>query len=92
MRFPKGKKVKQGDYVIDAVGEDIPVPKNPRLVARDRAVVRNKFEKQLAEEYTDAETFGFATDVRKAEVQYQVNNLRAPSSFFYVVNTCTSVF
>lgn len=73
MRFPKGKKVKQGDYVVDAVGEDIPVPKNPRLAARDRAVVRNKFEKELAEDYTNAETFGFATDVRKAEVQYQEN-------------------
>lgn len=82
MRFPKGKKVKQGDYVVDAVGEDIPVPKNPRLAARDRAVVRNKFEKELAEEYTNAETFGFATDVRKAEVQYQVNNLRASNCSF----------
>lgn len=78
MRFPKGKKVKQGDYVKDAPGEDIPVAKDPRLAARNRAVSRSKIEKVLAEEYTDAETFGFATDVRKAEVQYQVNNLGGP--------------
>ncbi|KAH6773259.1 hypothetical protein C2S52_003876 [Perilla frutescens var. hirtella] len=73
VRFPKGKKVKGGDYVKDTLGlgEDIPVAKDPRLVARDRAVFRTKINKELAEEYTDSETFGFATDVKKAEVQYQ---------------------
>ncbi|XP_057803989.1 uncharacterized protein LOC131019456 isoform X2 [Salvia miltiorrhiza] len=74
VRFPKGKKVKQVDYVKDATPEeDIPVAKDPRLAARNRAVSRSKIEKVLAEDYTDAETFGFATDVRKAEVQYQDN-------------------
>ncbi|KAG6409151.1 hypothetical protein SASPL_132185 [Salvia splendens] len=74
VRFPKGKKVKQGDHVAGAaLGDDAPVAKDPSIAARNRAVRRSKFQKVLTEEYADAETFGFATDVRKAEFQYQDN-------------------
>lgn len=85
VRFPKGKKVKNDDDAklklevkeTDALDQNIPVGKNARLAARNRAVFRN-VEKELKEEYidNDTETFGFATDVRKAEVEYEVSNLK----------------
>ncbi|KAK6156849.1 hypothetical protein DH2020_011097 [Rehmannia glutinosa] len=69
VRFPKGKKLKQGDYVTDSLGEDIPSWKNPRLAATDRAIRRNKITAELLND----ENNDFEPDIRKAEVQYKEN-------------------
>ncbi|CAA0819891.1 CD2-binding protein-related [Striga hermonthica] len=37
VRFPKGKKIKGGDFVRDESGEDIPKFKDPKSAASDRA-------------------------------------------------------
>lgn len=77
MKREDDAKVKQEVQETDAADLNIPVGKSPRLAARDRAVHRNKIQKDLREEYIDdTETFGFATDVRKAEVMYKVNSPR----------------
>lgn len=67
--------MKQGDYVTDPLGENIPSGKDPRLAARDRAVRRNKITEELFnEKFLNDENYGFVPDVRKAEVQYQVKS------------------
>ncbi|KAK6156819.1 hypothetical protein DH2020_011067 [Rehmannia glutinosa] len=71
VRFPKGKKLKQGDYVTDSLGEDIPSWKNPRLAATDRAIRRNKITAELLND----ENNDFEPDIRKAEVQYKENEI-----------------
>ncbi|PIM97569.1 putative protein involved in protein-protein interaction, contains polyproline-binding GYF domain [Handroanthus impetiginosus] len=69
VRFPKGKKSKQGDYVTESVGEDIPSWKDPRLAARDRAIRRNTITAELLND----ENNDLVPDIRKAEVQYKDN-------------------
>lgn len=67
VRFPKGKKVKQGDHVLEP-SEELPGWKDPRLAAKDRAIRRNKFTSELLND----ESNDFVSDVRKAEVEYEV--------------------
>ncbi|KAI3445729.1 hypothetical protein Pfo_002394 [Paulownia fortunei] len=69
VRFPKGKKLKQGDYVTDSLGADIPSWKDPRLAARDRATRRNMITAELLND----ENNDFVPDIRKAEVRYMDN-------------------
>ncbi|KAK4438191.1 hypothetical protein Salat_0153300 [Sesamum alatum] len=69
VRFPKGKKVKQGDYVTDSLGEEIPSWKDPRLAARDRSIRRSKITAELL----DDENNDLLPDIRKAEVRYEDN-------------------
>ncbi|KAL8521106.1 hypothetical protein ACS0TY_011595 [Phlomoides rotata] len=64
VRFPKGKKVKQGDYVVDP--ENIPSGEGFRVAAKDRAILRNKIPKELFDGYS-----GFVPDVKAVEVKYQ---------------------
>ncbi|CAI9786195.1 unnamed protein product [Fraxinus pennsylvanica] len=68
VRFPKGKKVKLGDYVFeDAPSKDVPNWSDPHLAAKERTVRRNK----IAEELLDDENRDFLPDITKAEVQYK---------------------
>lgn len=70
MRFPKGKKVKQGDYVTDSLGEDAASQKAARLAARDRAVRRTNITTELLnDEINDS-----VPDISKAEVRYKVKS------------------
>ncbi|KAL7157169.1 hypothetical protein ABFS83_02G059800 [Erythranthe nasuta] len=67
VRFPKGKKVQQGDYVKNSLGEDTAIKKKALLAAKDRAVRRSNITPELLDdEYKD-----FVPDVRKAEVHYK---------------------
>ncbi|XP_051147199.1 uncharacterized protein LOC127262527 [Andrographis paniculata] len=69
VRFPKGKKLKQGDYVTESAAEVIPGYKDPRLAAKDRATRRNKItEELLNDEHSD-----YTNNIRKAEVHYKDN-------------------
>ena len=49
VRFPKGKKVKTGDYVVDdQPGEDGPVrSQDPQLVAKERRRLRSQMAADL---------------------------------------------
>lgn len=86
MKREDDAKVKQEVKEADAEDLNIPVGKSARVAARDRAVQRSKIQKDLREEYIDdTETFGFATDVRKAEVMYQVNSLRDVDASFLLM-------
>ncbi|XP_073065792.1 uncharacterized protein [Primulina eburnea] len=69
VRFPKGKKIKQGDYVIDSAIEDVPSGKEARLAAQDRAMRRTKINAELLND----ENNDLVPDIRKAEVQYKDN-------------------
>lgn len=75
VRFPKGKKVKQGDYVVDP--ENIPSGEGFRVAAKDRAILRNKIPKELFDGYS-----GFVPDVKAVEVKYQVS---LSNAYLYVV-------
>ncbi|KAL3814415.1 hypothetical protein ACJIZ3_015683 [Penstemon smallii] len=68
VRFPKGKKLKQGDYVPVSKGEDvISNMKDARLISRERAMRRSKITTELLnDEITEN-----APDIRKAEVKYK---------------------
>lgn len=68
MRFPKGKKIKQGDFVIDSAKEDVPSGREARLAAKERAMRRTKINAELLND----ESNDLVPDVRKAEVQYKV--------------------
>lgn len=67
MRFPKGKKLKQGDYVIESASEDIPGWRNPRLAAQHRTAHRNSITAELLNDENNV-----VNDIRRAEVQYEV--------------------
>ncbi|CAA0807331.1 CD2-binding protein-related [Striga hermonthica] len=69
VRFPKGKKIKGGDFVRDEGGEDIPKFKDPKSAASDRAVRRSKNTTEL---FID-ENNDFVPDIKRAEVQYKNN-------------------
>ncbi|XP_016489850.1 uncharacterized protein LOC107809699 isoform X2 [Nicotiana tabacum] len=66
VRFPKGKKVKQGDNTIEG-REDLPSAwRDPRLAAKERSVRRN----QITAELLDEENEGEIADISQAEVEY----------------------
>ncbi|XP_019226046.1 PREDICTED: CD2 antigen cytoplasmic tail-binding protein 2 isoform X1 [Nicotiana attenuata] len=66
VRFPKGKKVKQGDNTIEG-REDLPGGwRDPRLAAKERSVRRN----QITAELLDEENEGEIADISRAEVEY----------------------
>lgn len=69
VRFPKGKKVKTGDYVVDdQPGEDGPVrSQDPQFVAKERRRRRS----QMAADLLDEENRGMLPDITRAEVQYE---------------------
>lgn len=68
VRFPKGKKVKQGDNTIEG-REDLPSGwRDPRLAAKERSVRRN----QITAELLDEENEGEIADISRAEVEYGV--------------------
>ncbi|GLT62587.1 hypothetical protein SLA2020_352100 [Shorea laevis] len=71
IRFPKGKKVKQGDEVVDrGEAEDAPSDlMNPRFAAKERAKRRSQFTAELFTE----ESRGIINDVVAAEVDYKDN-------------------
>ncbi|XP_075501820.1 uncharacterized protein LOC142539933 [Primulina tabacum] len=69
VRFPKDEKIKQGDYVIDSVDDDVSSGKEARLAARNRAMRRTKINAELLND----ESNGLVPDIRKAEVQYKGN-------------------
>lgn len=66
LRFPKGKKVKQGEYVLDP--ENTPSGEGFPVAAKDSAILRNKIPKELSDGYS-----GFVPDVKAVEVKYQVS-------------------
>ncbi|KAL6494570.1 hypothetical protein OROGR_031370 [Orobanche gracilis] len=69
VRFPKGKKINQGDHMVDSLVEDIPRWKDPKSAASDRAVRRSIITAGLLrDEHND-----LFPDIRKAEVQYKDN-------------------
>ncbi|XP_059309458.1 uncharacterized protein LOC132060432 [Lycium ferocissimum] len=69
VRFPKGKKVKQGDNTVDG-REDKPSGwRDPRLAAKERSVRRN----QITAELLDEENEGEVADISRAEVEYEEN-------------------
>ncbi|KAL3515541.1 hypothetical protein ACH5RR_022443 [Cinchona calisaya] len=70
VRFPKGKKVKTGDFVVDdQPNEDGPIPlEDPQLVAKERRRRRT----QMAADLLDEENRGILPDITRAEVQYKV--------------------
>ncbi|KAL3538632.1 hypothetical protein ACH5RR_001998 [Cinchona calisaya] len=69
IRFPKGKKVKTGDYVVDDQHkEDGPVRlQDPQLVAKER----RKRRSQMAADLLEEENRGMLPDITRAEVQYE---------------------
>lgn len=68
VRFPKGKKVKTGDFVVDD-NEDGPIrSQEPQLVAKERRRRRGQMGDDLLEE----ENKGMLPDITRAEVQYEV--------------------
>ncbi|XP_062176806.1 uncharacterized protein LOC133881788 [Alnus glutinosa] len=71
VRFPKGKKVKAGDEVVDrGEAEDAPSDlMNPRHAAKERAKRRSQFTAELFTE----ESRGIINDVVAAEVDYKDN-------------------
>ncbi|CAA3030927.1 CD2 antigen cytoplasmic tail-binding 2 [Olea europaea subsp. europaea] len=70
VRFPKGKKVRSGDYVFeDSPSKDVPNWSDPRLAAKERTIRRN----EIAEELLDDENRDFLPDIKKAEVHYMDN-------------------
>lgn len=71
VRFPKGKKMKTGDYVVDEQQSEETPDKlsDPRSAARERAKRRS----EMAEEMFDDENRGIIHDISRAEVQYENN-------------------
>ena len=70
MKFPKGKKVKPGDEILNA-GKDEDVPselKDPRLAAKERA----KHRTQITAELFSEESRGIFHDISAAEMSYEV--------------------
>ena len=70
VRFPKGKKVKPEDEVLNA-GKDEDVLselKDPRLAAKERAKLRTQNTTELFSE----ESRGVFYDISSAEVNYEV--------------------
>ncbi|KAJ6711439.1 PROTEIN LIN1 [Salix purpurea] len=68
VRFPKGKKVKTGDETVDRSKAEEEGPserKDPRLAAKERALLRNEITAQIFCEDT--------TDASAAEVAYEEN-------------------
>lgn len=82
VRFPKGKKIKSGDEVVD-VGphtEDSPSEvKDPHLAAKERALRRTQITAKLLEE----ENAGMLHDISAAEEHYEVYVFTLLSSFFF---------
>nr|CAN64184.1 hypothetical protein VITISV_022648 [Vitis vinifera] len=69
VKFPKGKKVKPGDEVLNA-GKDEDVPselKDPRLAAKERA----KHRTQITAELFSEESRGIFHDISAAEMNYE---------------------
>lgn len=83
VRFPKGKKMKTGENVVDEPDSKVFPDKlaDPQSAAKERAKRRS----EIAEEMFDDENRGIIHDISKAEVQYEVNilNLRAIILFVY---------
>lgn len=74
VRFPKGKKVKPGDEIVEIVNvpanveEDESDLTNPRAAAKERAKRRSQFTSELFREETGA----ILNDVTAAEMRYEV--------------------
>ncbi|KAI5661401.1 hypothetical protein M9H77_20724 [Catharanthus roseus] len=71
VRFPKGKKVKTGDHVVDErYNNDVPIKlTDPRIAAKERAKRRS----EIADEMFDQDNRGMIHDISRAEVQYESN-------------------
>ncbi|CAN4080890.1 unnamed protein product [Withania somnifera] len=69
VRFPKGKKIKQDDNIIDG-HEDKPSGwRDPRAAAKERSEQRNQITKELIDEENEGEI----ADILRAEVEYEEN-------------------
>jgi CD2 antigen cytoplasmic tail-binding protein 2 len=72
VRFPKGKKMKNVEEVVDIIqrNEDIPSDvKDPQLVAKERSLLRAQNNAKLLEE----ENVGMLSDISIAEELYEDN-------------------
>nr|GMD92840.1 CD2 antigen cytoplasmic tail-binding protein 2 isoform X2 [Ipomoea batatas] len=69
VRFPKGKKLKRGDYVVDGK-EELPSGwKDPRLAAKERAMRRS----QITADLLDEGNRGMIHNIALAEEAYEDN-------------------
>lgn len=91
VRFPKGKKIKSGDEVVD-VGphtEDGPSEvKDPHLAAKERALRRTQITAKLLEE----ENAGMLHDISAAEEHYEVYVFTLLSSSFFFQELFVNAF
>lgn len=69
VRFPKGKKVKQGDNTIDGCEDKPSGWTDPRTAAKERSARRS----QITAELLDEENEGDIADISRAEVEYEEN-------------------
>ncbi|XP_054801382.1 LOW QUALITY PROTEIN: uncharacterized protein LOC129305354 [Prosopis cineraria] len=71
VRFPKGKKVRPDEAVVDSgpVEEDTNDMMNPRHAAKERAKRRSQMTTELLSE----DSRGIATDISAADVKYEDN-------------------
>ncbi|CAK9164294.1 unnamed protein product [Ilex paraguariensis] len=70
IRYPKGKKVKEGNSVVDLRQNPQDVPsgwRDPRLAAKERAMQRNRITAELLSE----ENRGMIHDISQAEEHYE---------------------
>lgn len=82
VRFPKGKKIKTGETVVDEQHDKVIPDKlaDPQSAALERAKRRS----EIAEEMFDDDNRGIIHDISRAEVQYEVNILNLRTIILFV--------
>ncbi|KAF3660358.1 hypothetical protein FXO37_13528 [Capsicum annuum] len=68
VRFPKGKKAKQGDNTIDGYEDKPSRLTDARAAAKERLERRNQIKRELIDEEIEGEI----ADISRAEVEYEV--------------------
>lgn len=68
VRFPKGKKAKQGDNTIDGCEDKPSRLTDARAAAKERLERRNQIKRELIDEEIEGEI----ADISRAEVEYEV--------------------
>ncbi|KAF3647684.1 putative 4-coumarate--CoA ligase 1 [Capsicum annuum] len=69
VRFPKGKKAKQGDNTIDGCEDKPSRLTDARAAAKERLERRNQIKRELIDEEIEGEI----ADISRAEVEYEEN-------------------
>ncbi|PHT54105.1 hypothetical protein CQW23_08567 [Capsicum baccatum] len=69
VRFPKGKKAKQGDNTIDGCEDKPSSLTDARAAAKERLERRNQIKRELIDEEIEGEI----ADISRAEVEYEEN-------------------